>query len=320
MKTFVLILSILTVAQASNVQLYEHRLYTQEEVSLLNWFELTILRNELYAMQGYIFSNEWLSAYFESQDWYSPSPSFTTAAEFPIEFTNEQQANIDLFLSAAEGLGGSILDSYYSETQDLEVEYYRQVLSPTDTLPVPYWYSRLAYTGSRLGGYPDCSEQDLLPFDYFDYHYTGYDRHNDSEAWNATLDSLDQYGVQDKTVYRVYFRPDRTIAKVEKVTIMFLCGASYEPYVVWRAYFPANSNFYILVPDCELERCSWDVTLIYTCSGDECILRAAFKGGPHVTLEIYEGPYSDLPLSIEINNEDIGGLERSEELFPRGYY
>ena len=62
MKTLMILLMICTAAQASSMQLYEYRPYSQEEVSLLNWFELTILRNELFAMQGYVFSTEWLAA------------------------------------------------------------------------------------------------------------------------------------------------------------------------------------------------------------------------------------------------------------------
>ena len=321
MKSFIILFAVLVTLQAADVQLYEHRPYSQEEVTLLNWFELTILRNELFAMQGYVFSTEWLAAYFESQDWYSPSPSFTTAAEFPTEFTNEQQANIDLFLAAAEGLEGSIQGCCYSGTQDLEVEYYKQVFSWTDTPFVPNWYDSFTSILPQLGGFPDYSAQDLLPFDYFNELYTGSGPNENSQVWITTLDRLHQYGVQDKSVYRIYFRPDRTIAKVERVTLDIVDSAlNHDPYVLWTAYYATNSIFYIFVPDCKLEWASRDVALIYTCSGDECNLRAAFRGThPTLKLEIYEGPYSDLPLSIEIINEDIGGTERYEEFFAGQY-
>ncbi|RKZ03640.1 hypothetical protein DRQ25_17635 [Candidatus Fermentibacteria bacterium] len=321
MKTLIILLMLCTAAQASSIQLYEHRPYSQEEVSLLNWFELTILRNELFAMQGYVFSTDWLAAYYDSQDWYSPSPSFTTAAEFPTEFTNEQQANIDLFLASAEGLEESIEGCCYSEVRDLEVEYYSQVYSWTDRPPVPDWYDSYTSVQPQLGGYPDYSAEDLLPFDFFNDLYTGSGVNENTQAWITTLDRLHQYGVQSKSVYRVYFRPERTIAKVERVTLDIGDSAgNHDPYVLWTAYYATNSIFIIFVPDCKLEWASRDVALIYTCSGDECTLRAAFRGiYPTLTMEIYEGPYSDLPLSIEINNEDIGGDERYEELFAGRY-
>lgn len=37
------------------------------------------------------------------------------------------------------------------------------------------------------------------------------------------------------------------------------------------------------------------------------------------TQEIYDGPYSDLPLSIKISSEEIGGGERYEEFFAGQY-
>ena len=45
MKTLMILLTICMAAQASNIQLYEDRPYSSEDVSLLNWFELCIIRN-----------------------------------------------------------------------------------------------------------------------------------------------------------------------------------------------------------------------------------------------------------------------------------
>ncbi len=313
MKTLIILLTLCTAAQASSIQLYEHRPYSQEEVSLLNWFELTILRNELFAMQGYVFSTEWLAAYFESQDWYSPSPGFTTAAEFSTEFTNEQQANIDLFLAAAEGLEESIAGCCYSETPDLEVEYYSQVFSWTDLPPLPDYYDNYTSVDPDLGVYPDFSGENLLPFYIFNGFYTGYG----DVLTGEQLEMIEDYGVQDRTVYRAYFRPDRTLAKIEKVTLTYMeVMGSRDPYILWTALYATNSLFLIFIPDCRMDWATKNLALVYSYSGDECTLRAAFKGiYTTLTLEIYEGPYTDLPLSIEINNEDIGGDERYDDLF-----
>ncbi len=322
MKIYITIFLICMAAQASNVQLYEHRPYSQEEVSLLNWFELTILRNEIYAMHGYVFSTEWIAEYFQSQNWYFPDPDFTTPAEFDPGFTVEELTNIVLFRDAAEGLEESISGCCYSETQYLEVEYYKQVFSGTDRPPAPPdWYHGFTNIQPQLGGYPDCSEQDILPFELFNDLFTGCGPNENSQVWITAVDRLHQYGVQNKSVYRVYFRPDRTIAKVEKVTLdIWDSAGNHDPYVLWTAYYDINFIFIIFVPDCKLEWASRDVALIYTCMDDECNLRAAFRGTyPTLKLDIYDGPYSDLPLLIQINNEDIGGAERYEELFAGQY-
>jgi hypothetical protein len=320
-KSLIILFALIAAMQAADVQLYEHRAYTMEDVLDLNWFELCILRNELYAMQGYVFSTEWLAAYFESQEWYSPSPSFTTAAEFPVEFTNEQQANINLFLEAAEGLEETIAGCYYSDVNDLDVEYYSQVFSWTDKPPVPDWYGNYTSIEPQLGGHPDYSEQDLLPFDIFNDLYTGSGVNENTQAWITTNDMLHSYGVQEMSVYRVYFRPDRTIAKVERVSLDIVdSNSDHEPYVLWTAYYATNSIYIIFVPDCKLEWASKDVALVYTCDNEECTLRAAFRGAyPDLVMEIYDGPYSSLPISVEINSEDIGGYERYEELFEGKY-
>ena len=321
MRLIIILLSVAIAVQAADVQLYEHRAYTMDDLLDLNWFELCILRNELYAMQGYVFSTDWLADYFESQEWYFPSPGFTTAADFPVEFTNEQQANINLFLEAAEGLEETIEGCYYSEVEDLDVEYYSQVFSWTDKPQVPGWYSRYTSIEPQLGGHPDYQAQNLLPFDVFNNLYTGYGVNENTQAWINTTDMLHSYGVQEMSVYRIFFRPDRTIAKIERVSLdLGQSNGDHEPYILWTAYYATNSIYMIFVPDCKLEWASKDVALIYTCDGEECNLRAAFKGS-YLTLElvIYEGPYSSLPVSIEINNDEIGGSDRYEELFAGKY-
>lgn len=179
----------------------------------------------------------------------------------------------------------------------------------------PDWYDSFTGIQPQLGGYP--SVDDLLPYDIFDELYAGFGLDETYENYNATYDILEEYGVKKRSVYRVYFRPDRTIATIERVTLEYMDSmGNRNPYVLWTAHYATNSVFFIFVPNCQMEWASKDAALIYSCIGDECTLRAAFKGFcPTLTMEIYEGPYSDLPLSIEINNENIGRQERYEELF-----
>ncbi|MCD4776174.1 MAG: YARHG domain-containing protein [Candidatus Aegiribacteria sp.] len=320
MKTLTMVLIICIAAQASNVQLYENRPYTQEEIEDLTWFELCILRNEIYAIHGYVFSNESLAAYFEDQDWYVPDPDFTTPDEFDPGFSDEEVNNIYLFLEAAEDTEESVLGCCYPDNlQNMQVDYYRRLSFRPELPPVPDWYNMYTGIPMELGGYPDFSGEDILPYEVFNYLYTGWGHNETNEQWQATQDILDEYEVQNKAVYRLYFRSDRTVAKVEKVTLDFLdASRSYDPYVLWTAWFSPNQEFIIVFPDCKMNWAAGDLALIYTNDGDECFLRAAFKGTyPTIRLEIYDGPYSDLPLSIKISSEEIGGDERYEEFFTR---
>ncbi len=322
MKTLFSILIICLAAQAADIQLYENRPYTQEEIEDVTWFELCILRNEIYAMHGYVFSNESLAAYFEDQDWYVPDPDFTTPAEFDPGFSDEEVDNIFLFLEAAEDTEESIHGCCYPDNlQDLKVEYYRRLSFCAELPPVPDWYDMFTGIPIELGGYLHFSAEDLLPYEVFNYLYTGWGRNETNEQWQATQDLLDEYGVQNKAVYRLYFRPDRTVAIVEKVTLDFLDPlGSYDPYVLWTAWYSPNLEFIIVLPDCKMNWSSRDLALIYTSNGDECFLRAAFKGTyPTIRLEIYDGPYNNLPLSIKISSEEIGGNERYEGFFTRQY-
>lgn len=55
--------------------LYPHasqRVLNYEDISNLGSFDLRIMRNEIYARHGYIFQNNELINYFNSQSWYTP--------------------------------------------------------------------------------------------------------------------------------------------------------------------------------------------------------------------------------------------------------
>ncbi|WP_407932878.1 MULTISPECIES: YARHG domain-containing protein [unclassified Dysgonomonas] len=59
--------------------------------------ELLIIRNEIYARHGYVFSNEMLSDYFNSQHWYKP-----IADNKQIKLNKTEEENIAL-ISIEEG-------------------------------------------------------------------------------------------------------------------------------------------------------------------------------------------------------------------------
>ncbi|UCH79061.1 MAG: YARHG domain-containing protein, partial [Candidatus Coatesbacteria bacterium] len=67
------LLTVLTAASSSALHLYQpgHE-YTEAEIGELNWFELTLLANEPYARQGYVFDSDFLMNHYLATDWYGP--------------------------------------------------------------------------------------------------------------------------------------------------------------------------------------------------------------------------------------------------------
>ena len=293
------------------------QIFVLEEVQDLTYFELTILRNELYAMQGYVFSNPWLASYFESQEWYTPSPGFNTTAEFPVEFTNQQQDNIELFLFAAEGLEPTVHGCWYTGTSDLTVEYYRDISYLSDIPSPPDYYNAFTSVPQEIGAHPQLDESDLLPYYEFNELCTGYGHNQTEQQMSENRALLERYGVDESRIYRVELMPDRTISKVERITIEYLGPASPgDPYTLWQTYYATNSMYIIFIPDCRQDWASRDIALLYRCENQETSLKAAFLGrNPLLTMEIYQGPYEQLPVSIQLTDEEIGGYDKYESIF-----
>lgn len=77
---------------------------SQSDVKNLSDNELEIAINEIYARRGWIFSDAELSAYFNSQAWYTPR---YTSSEFSqnVTFNEYEQANIHLILDEQKSRG-----------------------------------------------------------------------------------------------------------------------------------------------------------------------------------------------------------------------
>ncbi len=77
---------------------------SQSEVSKMSDDELNIALNEIYARRGRIFSDSSLSAYFNSQSWYTPK---YTADEFAknVVFNEYEQANLQLLVNEQQKRG-----------------------------------------------------------------------------------------------------------------------------------------------------------------------------------------------------------------------
>jgi hypothetical protein len=59
-----------------DMELFEHKLLTEQMLRGLSLHELRLIRNEIYARHGRIFRTPWLQQYFEGQPWYEASEAF----------------------------------------------------------------------------------------------------------------------------------------------------------------------------------------------------------------------------------------------------
>ena len=81
-----------------------HSYISQSEVKDLSDNDLELALNEIYAKRGWIFSDPELSAYFNSQSWYTPR---YTSSEFSknVTFNEYEQANIQLIINEQKSRG-----------------------------------------------------------------------------------------------------------------------------------------------------------------------------------------------------------------------
>lgn len=74
------------------------RLLRPEELKGLTPFQLKIMKNEIFARHGFIFTDSDMAAYFSGQTWYVPSPDFTAQ-----KLTQAERENIAL-IERQEGI------------------------------------------------------------------------------------------------------------------------------------------------------------------------------------------------------------------------
>ena len=48
---------------------------TLADINGLSKYDIDLIRNEIFARKGYVFTNKTFKNYFESQEWYTPNPS-----------------------------------------------------------------------------------------------------------------------------------------------------------------------------------------------------------------------------------------------------
>ena len=73
---------------------------TYSDVSGKSEYEVSLIRNEIYARHGYIFQTEPYISYFNQKDWYQPNSNFDTSL-----FNSIEKANVDFIIQYEKEMG-----------------------------------------------------------------------------------------------------------------------------------------------------------------------------------------------------------------------
>ena len=269
---------------ADNLHLYQDIDYSPESLKELSLFELCLLRNEVFANHGYIFSSVWLGEHFNRQDWYSPLEGCCSGGDQYPDFSSQENNNIQLFREMEDGLGRTIYSCWTRENTSLfDYEYYREVTSEQPVPSVFDDYNMYTDFPIELGSNPCVSSENLLPFEQFStlYEYTSErsermdDDYDFLRAQEEMLESAaTEFDLQEYGAYRVYRRPDGSIARVDKVRLQ--SGPIFmDPSPRWSAFFDADGNLAAFLPIC-----TWTTklcALLYGTDDDRTVLRAAIR-------------------------------------------
>lgn len=299
---------------AGNLHLYQNIDYSPELLGELCSFELSLLRNEVFANHGYIFSSTWLDAHFRGQGWYSPVESCCSGGDQYPDFSSRENSNIQVFREMEDGLGKTIYSCWMRENTSLfDYDYYRDVTSEQPAPSVIDDFDRSTDFPIELGSYPCVSSEDLLPFEQFStlYEYS-CDRSarliEDSDFKKAQEEILEtltsEFDLTEHCVYRVYRRSDGSIASVDKVGLIDE-PFPLEPAWLWSAYFNPDGSLAAFYPWCTWTTRSF--LMLYGTDGDRTVLRAAIWVDYLefiIEMEIFEGPYSVLPFKVNLCDEE----------------
>ena len=306
---------------ADNLHLYHNIDYSPESLGELSSFELCLLRNEVFANHGYIFSSIWLDEHFRKQEWYSPVEGCCSGGDQYPDFSSQENSNIQLFLEMEDGLGRTIYSCWTHENTSLfDYEYYREVTSEQPVPSVIDDFDRSTDSPMELGSYPCVSSEDLLPFEQFSTLYEHYSERSERmdydydfrRAQEEMLNTLSaEFDLTEHCVYRVYWRSDGSIAMVDKVQMRD------EPFPMNPSWL-WSANFY---PDGSLASfypwCTWltkSFFMLYGTNGDRTVLRAAIWVDYLeyiIEMEIFEGPYHVLPFKVILCDDSYENLEES---------
>lgn len=119
---------------------YGDEYITEETLNSLDEMEIGIIRNEIYARNGFIFDDEIINEYFTEKDWYNPNPDFSEDMLNDIE-----KGNIAIIINY------EILQGYRKDTIGFDSDYANSA-TPVDSYncTVEYKYDKEYVTESFL--------------------------------------------------------------------------------------------------------------------------------------------------------------------------
>ncbi|MBD2432958.1 YARHG domain-containing protein [Fischerella sp. FACHB-380] len=95
------------VLAATSKPLFQQRLLTSADLKGLNGWELTLMRNEIYARHGRRFKEQKLQRHFESQSWYQPRYA---PGEFPDSVLSQVELKNAIMIREYQRIHGMTLD------------------------------------------------------------------------------------------------------------------------------------------------------------------------------------------------------------------
>ena len=87
--------ALLSFGQLTNCAECAERTISQSEIARLSYDEINLLKNEIYARNGYQFESAHLDDYFSGQDWYKPESSNNN-----VQLNSTEEKNVRMLRSA----------------------------------------------------------------------------------------------------------------------------------------------------------------------------------------------------------------------------
>jgi len=286
--------------------------YTAAELAALSWFELTLLASEPYAIQGFVFDSDWLMDYYLATDWYGPIHGSSEHIAAAMKFTPKEEADMARFHEAAAALGQSYTSCWnVGPSSYPDYGYYRAVsAAAAPPLELPPAFAALGEgDGISIWSQPAVAPADLLPRGPFAELYevpAAVTAPLSGEALAAAVAEVARvHAEHDVTgdVYRVFFRPNGTIAYVQALG---LGGGDFAlsltPYTVWEAWFDGEGALRLFHP--VYKGGGWVSTVAiasFAGDADNTRVRCLIYGNVQkIDMEVRGGPYAEVPFVVNL--------------------
>ena len=296
--------------------------------SELGYFELLILRSEVYARHGYCFRTRWIMDLFLSREWYVPcKPGERAEGEPSRELSPEEERRVALINEAISGLEPTLSGAWPVDRPDsTDTRYYAEI----HLEPLPPEVSEAAPSGplgnalSHCGMSPSTMPYDLLPADLAAPIYErpdsvmdfmdGLEANARSEIAATVNEALAPYGLgTSDTVYRTFWRSESLLVCVEAVAIgSRRWSLMLDPYVAWRMCYDRHGLPTLFQPAAQAGGWSSRTGCLAFGSDDgRPFIRVAVHGDlESIDMVVYDGPFSGLPMEVNLYSLERDGAER----------